>query len=168
MRCANCPKEATITLTYTKNQYCEKHLYQLLLKRIRHDMKTQISISKGDRFFIDTKTPQGVFLKQVMNELFGEHILLTDDLADRTLRSDLLEEDVTRRFLAFLQGTSVNNYVMPMRCICVEEFNSLTGCTFSQAELLHPLLLSLLKHRPGSVFAIHNSLISHQSKNENK
>lgn len=161
MRCANCYRPATVTLSYTSRVYCKKHFEELITKRVRKDIRLHQPFDLLKNYCLeDEHTLQGAFVKKLLEELFAKRLKLTSaECADAKISPVLLEEDVSRRFEAFLsQNPSLSQVFKPLRSVSVEEFSLLTGKKLNQAMLAHPLLTALEHKQHGSFFAVRKIL----------
>lgn len=161
MRCANCYRPATVTLSYTSRVYCKKHFAELIRKRIRKDIRLHQPFDLSKNYVLeDEHSPQGIFVKELLKELFAKRLHMTsEELADAKISPVLLEEDVSRRFETFLCQNHQSFHVFrPLRSVSIEEFNKLTGNDLEQSHLAHPLLAALEQKQHGSFFAVRKIL----------
>jgi len=155
--CAVCGRAASVVLSYTKRAYCRAHFRNVVIKRLRKDLRHQGFDSGAAYRMLEPDTPLAVIAQDLVCAAFGRDIVFSDADGIDVLPW-CLEQDVDDRFRRFLAKEPLTGGpIRVLRSLTLEEL-SFFGDIGGLAVSLHPLVDRLEKKQSGTLFAFARSL----------
>jgi hypothetical protein len=147
---------------------CQHHLARVVEQRVRKDLRQHGLLDPGKMLVIlDDGSASSRCARSLLHRAFPT-LRITTLASASALPEDVvpiipscLEEEVSAAFVAFLEGVpSSRPGCRPLASVSAVELAALFPKeSFSQEDMLHPLLFAIERRHPGSVFALSSSLI---------
>jgi len=159
LKCAKCPKMATIAIPYGERNYCDKHFLEFIEKRIRKDLrKSKLSI-KQEQILLNDNSTEHHITKYFLKDIYNGRLRFKESKNEPecTIISRTIGEETTQFLEQFLSDKEMpaNSAINPLKHITPNELKELCRILKIkyQKKENNEILENLENSYPGTMFS---------------
>ncbi|NQU98063.1 hypothetical protein HQ533_01225 [Candidatus Woesearchaeota archaeon] len=162
-KCFGCRQKASIKLSYTKREYCDKCFLKLIEKRVRKDIRINKKIKEKTIELLNDNSKEFFIAKTLLNNIFGKHLAIKEvkNPSKETIIPTNLDREVKRNLKNYLENkNNKKDHKKILDNVLEEEIIFLCKVKkikVSKKEGKNSLIEEVEKEYPGTKFALARS-----------
>lgn len=159
LKCAKCPKTATVAIPYGERNYCDKHFLEFIEKRIRKDLRKSKLNTKQEQILLNDNSTEYEITKYYLKEIYNNRLEFKESKknSECTIIPRTIGEETTLFLEQFLKNKNAtnNNLINPLKHITPNELKELSRILKIkyQKKENNEILEKLENSYPGTMFS---------------